>query len=160
VTEARTDILSIALPSVMPRMVLRFQQEERDVLMPRSSDVFAATVRRSGDRRTGHPRLRSAQHVAISPPLRPRGDGGDVGAGVRLRQREGRDQIAPEGRHEVAAAEILGAVLVDEMRSHQGLHRGGRRHRQRAARQLLGEEQYVTMSAPAPPYASGYRSPR
>src|SRR4029453_3761189 len=53
---------------------------------------------------------------------------------------EGRDQIAPEGRHQVAPAQVLGAVLVDEVRTHQGLHRGGGRHRQGAACQLLGEE--------------------
>ena len=46
-TEARTDILSIALPSVMPRIVLRSSRKSAMFFMPRSSDVFAATVRRS-----------------------------------------------------------------------------------------------------------------
>src|SRR2546422_10074931 len=44
------------------------------------------------------------------------------------------------GRHQVALAQLLGAVLVHEVGPHQRLHRRGGGHRERAARHLLREE--------------------
>jgi hypothetical protein len=47
VTEPRTAIFSIDLPSVMPRIVARSSRNSAMDFMPRSSDVLAATVRMS-----------------------------------------------------------------------------------------------------------------
>ena len=44
VTEPRTDIFSIALPRVIPRIVARSSRKSAMFSMPRWSDVFAATV--------------------------------------------------------------------------------------------------------------------
>ena len=44
VAEARTAILSIGLPSVMPRIVRRSSRKSAMFFIPRSPDVFAATV--------------------------------------------------------------------------------------------------------------------
>ena len=46
-TEPRTDIFSIALPSVIPRIAERSSRKSAIDFMPRSSDVLAATVKRS-----------------------------------------------------------------------------------------------------------------
>ena len=67
----------------------------------------------------GHPRLGAREHPAVAALLRARGDARDVRAGVRLRQREGRHLLAAQGRDEVAAAQLLAAVLVDEVRPHE-----------------------------------------
>ena len=57
-----------------------------------------------GHRRAGHPRLGPAQHPAVAAALGARRDAGDVGAGVGLGQREGRDEVAAQRRREVARA--------------------------------------------------------
>src|SRR5713226_5078179 len=95
VSEARTDIFSIFLPSAIPRIVARSRRKSAMFFIPRSAEVFAATVRTSA-----------------------------TGALVT--------QVLPPDR--------LRALLVDDVRAHERLHGGGRGHRERAARQLLGEE--------------------
>ena len=140
VTEARTDILSIGLPSVMPRMVARSSRNRAMFFRPALVRRLGGDRQQVGHRRVGHPGLGPAQHPAVAAPLGPRRDVGDVGAGVGLGQRERRDQVAAQRRHQVALAQRLGAVLVDEVRPHQRLHGGRRRQRQRAPRQLLGEQ--------------------
>ncbi len=84
--------------------------------------------------------LRAVEPVLVALPYRGRLDARDVGAGVGLGQREGRDEIAAQRRRQVAGAQRLGPVLVDEVGAHQRLHRRRRGDRQRAPRELLGEQ--------------------
>src|SRR5262244_291631 len=121
VTDARTAILSIGLPSVTPRMVRRSTRKSAMFFSPRSPDVFAATVNTSA---TGA----LVTHVFV-----PRST-------QRSPRRSAR--VARLATSEPAFGSVIAnvAIGVDEVRAHERLHARGGGHRQRAARQLLGEE--------------------
>ena len=106
VTEARTDILSIALPSVIPRIVRAVQQEQRDVLHAALVRRLGGDGQQIGDRRAGHPRLRSAQHVAIAAPLGPRRD-------VRRRRSRRSARSARRSRSDRRGAPARGSAGAD-----------------------------------------------
>ena len=119
---------------------LAVHEEEGDVLHPALARGLGADGQHVGDRRVGDPGLGALEPPAALRALGEGGDAGDVRAGVRLGEAEGRDLLPAEGGDEVTLPEVLRSVLVDEVGAHQALHGGERGERHGAPRQLLGEE--------------------
>ena len=122
----------------------------------RSSEVRANTVYTSLTAGVGDPALRAVDDPVVAVAHRPGGHRRDVAAGVGLRQRIARLDLARRDPRHVRPPELLGAEV--EHRQHPELgdqeHAGSSDASTRANSSVAIA--WSTSDAPDPPYSSGY----
>src|SRR5205085_1499020 len=99
----------------------------------------------------GDERLRAVDQVAAVVVSCPGADGGDVGAGTRLRDAERGDLLSADGGLKEAPLLLLGAEPPDRRRGDSDVRADpGRQPAGAGARQLLGEHRVVDVGASLP----------